>query len=79
VRDLFDTYFTASDSKEGDRRIFPPGIKRVLDEGPNDLAYRARVVVDLIAGLTEKNAIEIHRRLYGDGTATTLDSTASIG
>lgn len=80
VRDLFDTYFTASSSsKEGDRRIFPPGIKRVLDEGPNDPAYRARVVVDLIAGLTEKNAIELHRRLYGDGTATTLDSTASMG
>lgn len=80
VGELFEAYFKASSSGgAGDRRIFPPGVKRVLDEGSNDPAYRARVVVDLIAGLTEKNAVELHRRLYGDGTATTLDATASMG
>lgn len=79
VNELFEAYFKASNSsRAGDRRIFPPGVKRVLDEGPNDPAYRARVVVDLIAGLTERNAVELHRRLYGDGTATTLDATASM-
>ena len=79
VGELFKAYFDASEEgKGGDRRIFPPGPKRTLDEGPNDPAYRARVVVDLIAGLTEEAAVELHRRLFGDGTATTLDATAHM-
>jgi dGTPase len=79
VRELFEAYYAASgEGKDGDRRIFPPGAKRTLDEGGNEPAHRARVVVDLIAGLTEETAVELHRRLYGDGTAVTLDATAHM-
>jgi dGTPase len=79
VRDLFEEYFAASEEgHSGDRRIFPPGVKRTLDEGPNDPAYRARAVVDFIAGLTEETAVELHRRLYGDGNKHTLDATATM-
>lgn len=79
IGELFEAYFDASEEGGGgDRRIFPPGVKRTLDEGPNDSAYRARVVIDLIAGLTEETAVELHRRLYGDGTAITLDATAHM-
>ena len=79
VSDLFEAYYEASgEGKDGDRRIFPPGAKRTLDDGPNDPAYRARVVVDLVAGLTEETAVELHRRFYGDGSALTLDATAHM-
>jgi hypothetical protein len=40
---------------------------------------RARVVVDLIAGLTEDAAIQLHRRLTGGWSAPTLDAMARIG
>jgi dGTPase len=79
VEDLFGAYFDASEAgKRGDRRIFPPDAKRTLEDGPNDAAHRARVVVDLIAGLTEESAFQLHRRLFGDGAATTLDRTADM-
>jgi dGTPase len=79
IKDLFDAYFYASEEgRAGDRRIFPPGTKRTLDEGPNDPAYRARTVIDFIAGLTEETALELHRRLFGEGTKITLDATAHM-
>jgi dGTPase len=79
IEELFGAYFDASEAgKNGDRRIFPPGAKRTLEEGPNDAAHRARVVVDLIAGLTEESAFQLHRRLFGEGAATALDRTADM-
>jgi dGTPase len=79
VRELFEAYYEASgEGQDGDRRIFPPGPKRTLDEGGNDPAHRARVVVDLIAGLTEEAAVELHERLYGDGAGAALDATAHM-
>jgi dGTPase len=79
VEDLFDAYFEASEEgRVGDRRIFPPGVKRTLNDGPNDPAYRARTVIDFIAGLTEETARELHRRLFGERTKITLDATAHM-
>ncbi len=52
IRELFEEYFEASEEgKAGDRRLFPPGPKRALDEGEND-PRTTRVVVDFIGGLT---------------------------
>jgi dGTPase len=77
IRELFAAYHSASAAgPSGDRRIFPAGAKRTLDDGEDDQAERARVIVDLIAGLTERNAVELHRRLTGRSTAVTLDATA---
>lgn len=79
VRELFHAYFKASaPGEDGDRRIFPPGAKAHLEEGA-DPSARARAVVDLIAGMTETAAIQLHRRLTGGWTASALDATAAIG
>jgi dGTPase len=79
ITDLFDAYYKASESgKDGDRRIFPPEARRTLTSEPDDDAHRARMVVDLIAGLTEDAAVKLHARLFGDGPATTLDAIADM-
>jgi dGTPase len=79
IRDLFNFYFDASPKVDGDRRLFPPGAKERLDNLADEPAPRARVVLDLISGLTEDAAIQLHHRLAGGWTAPTLDATAQIG
>ncbi|HEU4701999.1 MAG TPA: dNTP triphosphohydrolase [Conexibacter sp.] len=81
VRELYDCYFRASNPApgKGDRRLFPPTTRERLDSEPGDAASRARVILDLIAGLTETSAIQLHRRLCGGETAVALDHTALIG
>jgi dGTPase len=79
IKELFGFYFDASEAgKKGDRRLFPPGVKEVLDSGSNDAGPRARVVVDMISGLTETAAIQLHRRLAGGWDAPALDATAHM-
>lgn len=78
IGDLFKWYFKASEPK-GDRRVFPPSARERL-EATNDTApERARVVVDLVSGLTETAAIQLHHRLSGGWTGSALDATAVIG
>lgn len=79
IRDLFRFYFEASDAGTGNRRLFPPGARETLEAGPNEAGPRARVVTDLIAGLTESAAIQLHHRMAGGWTAPALDATAQIG
>jgi dGTPase len=78
VTELFEWYFKASEPK-GDRRLFPPGARERLEQGSNSPDARARVVVDLIAGLTETAAVELHRRLRDGGSISVLDGTALVG
>ncbi len=81
VKDLFGWYFDASapGKGKGDQRLFPPSAKeRLFHEGHAPDA-RARVVIDLIAGLTETAAIQLHRGLCGGSAASALDATALIG
>ena len=82
MRDLFEYYMTASDAdpgKGGDRRIFPPGAKQTLDNGPNEQAPPSPCRNRSLSGLTEETAIQLHHRLAGGWTSTTLDATAQIG
>jgi dGTPase len=80
MEDLFKWYFEGSaGGSAGDRRLFPPGAKAQLDTLPDEAAPRARVVVDLLSGLTEDAAIQLHRRMSGGWSAPTLDATAQIG
>jgi len=81
VRELYDCYFRASHPSrgKGDPRLFPPTTRERLEREPSDAASRARVIVDLIAGLTETSALQLHRRLCGGETAVALDHTALIG
>jgi dGTPase len=78
IRELFDFYFEASKREGGDRRLFPPAWRRQLDQEGDDQERRVRLVIDLIAGLTEDSAIQLHRRLVGGSSAPTLDATAHM-
>lgn len=79
MRELFDFYFDASEAGDkGDRRLFPPSAKERLIKSENG-ADRARVVIDLLSGLTESSAVQLHRRLLGGNIDPTLDATALIG
>ncbi len=80
IADLFGWYYDASPAgANGDRRLFPPGARERLEKAGNSPHQRARVVIDLISGLTESSAIQLHRRLSGGWTAPTLDATAVMG
>jgi dGTPase len=78
ISELFEAYFDAS-RKGGDRRLFPPSARERLDRAGETDAARARVVVDLISGLTETAAVQLHQRLMGGWTGPTLDAMATIG
>lgn len=81
VESLFERYFEASGSHSGSDglRLFPPSAKERLDSEDGGDGSRARVVLDLISGLTETAAIELHNRLAGGWTASALDATAAMG
>ena len=80
IGELFDVYYKASAAgKKGDRRIFPPGPLERLQKSDGRAEARTRVVIDLIAGLTETSAVKLHQRLCAGGAATTLDATARMG
>jgi dGTPase len=81
IEDLFGWYYKATDpdKKKGDRRLLPPGAKERIETADDTASARARVVADLIAGMTESSAIQLHRRLSGGWTAPTLDATAVMG
>jgi dGTPase len=81
IRGLFKRYFEASAKDDkGDRRIFPAGAKERLTETEDSDEERARVAIDLIAGLTESGAVKIHQRLEGGwDSVRALDATADFG
>lgn len=80
VKELFDFYFEAcAPDRPGNHHLLPPGTKERLEAGRHTSATRARVVVDLISGLTETAAVQLHRRLCGWGTGPALDATALMG
>jgi dGTPase len=80
ITKLFNCYFEASaDGEAGDSRLFPPEARERLLRSTTPVE-RGRVVVDLIAGLTEAGAMKLHQRLTGGATASkALDATADFG
>lgn len=80
IRRLFDRYYEASDPGEnGDRRVFPPGARERLKTA-SSTEERARIVIDLIAGLTETAAVKLDQRLSGGWMSSeVLDATANLG
>ena len=77
IADLYEWYFKAT-GEHGDKRLLPPGCQERMAGNPNE-AVRSRAVIDLIAGLTEASAIQLHQRLRGGWSAPTLDATATMG
>ncbi len=80
IRRLFRRYYAASDpGEEGDGRLFPPGARERLATA-SSTEERARIVIDLIAGLTEDAAVKLDQRLSGGWTSSeVLDATADLG
>jgi dGTP triphosphohydrolase len=73
IKELFDFYFAAcAPDRNGNHHLLPPGAKERLEAGRHTSATRARVVVDLISGLTETAAVQLHRRLCGWGAGPAL-------
>jgi dGTPase len=81
IRGLFERYLEASaENDKGDRRLFPAGAKERLTKADGSEEERARVAIDLIAGLTERGAVKIHQRLEGGwDSVRALDATANYG
>ena len=81
IRELFDCYYEASSSnrEKGNPSLFPPGARERLRSDEDDQDSRARIVLDLISGLTETTAVQLHHRLCGWGSGPALDAMALIG
>jgi dGTPase len=82
IRCLFKRYFDASRTPEsgGDRRLFPVAARERLKDSDGSERARARIVIDLISGLTETGAVALHQGLEGGWPATrAFDATADIG
>ncbi|MBE2254294.1 MAG: dNTP triphosphohydrolase [Myxococcus sp.] len=74
IRELFTTFWSAAtSSKDHERKILPVQFRELLNDA-SDKTARARLVADLIAGMTERDAISIHQRLTGTALGTVLDS-----
>jgi dGTPase len=75
VRELYRAYETAA--LENEWRLFPPYyVARLRDTPAED--GRKRVVVDLIASMTEASAVEVYRRMAGMVGASISDPTGRL-
>jgi dGTPase len=79
VQMLFNTYLEAAEGDLRQLRIFPPRVQEELLGIENltgdDLSYaRIRAVVDLIAGMTEDQAVRLYRRIGGMAFGSVTDT-----
>jgi len=69
------SYCIAAEPKEKKKRnlgIFPPGFREAIEQARDSDEIR-RYIVDLIASLTERQAIDTFRRLTGVSSGSVLD------
>lgn len=69
IETLYDMYRDAVE--DGDSSMFPPAFAERVDGAKTDAA-KERVVIDLIAGMTEASAVEIYRQDIGVSTGSLL-------
>jgi dGTPase len=77
IRELYTIFREASEAKDWD--IFPIRYREQLDQLERDGKYeqkeeRIRIVADLIAGMTEQQAVAMYQRLTGNSFGTVLDA-----
>ena len=80
VESLWDWYEEAT-QPGGDRRLLPSAYRaRLLDtqKAKEPEKARIRLVTDLVAGLTEKSALELYRRMSGMEPGSVLDAAAHV-
>jgi dGTPase len=71
IRELFEEFHNAA-LLRGELDIFPTPYKELISEA-QDEAEKMRLVTDMIAGMTEQQAINIHRKLSGVNLGSVLD------
>jgi dGTPase len=71
IKRLFEVYSDAAHS-ERTSTIFPPYYREELKEADTPL-QRTRTVVDLIAGMTEPQAVEAYRQVIGAWPSPSLE------
>jgi dGTPase len=71
IQRLFEIYKKAA-SGSTHRNLFPPYYREALEESSDDNSKR-RIVIDLIAGMTEEQALAIHNRLTGVSLGSGLE------
>ncbi|MGI8478053.1 MAG: deoxyguanosinetriphosphate triphosphohydrolase family protein [Thermomicrobiales bacterium] len=72
ITSLFTTFGDAA-SGRGGWNIFPEYFQEALEEADGDGKAVKRIVADLIASMSEGQAVALHRRLTGDGSASAWD------
>jgi dGTPase len=72
IRKLFEIYWQAA-TETKNLGIFPPYYRDAIEESGNDLNAIRRTVVDLVAGMTEVQALEVHNRLIGVSLGSGLE------
>lgn len=72
VRGLFHIFSEAAESAS-ERRLFPAYYQEAIRDGTS-LTERRRIVVDMIAGMTEVQAITLYQRLMGINLGSGLES-----
>jgi dGTPase len=71
VEKLFNIYWEAAQGKRTEH-LFPPYYRRALLDASSEQGKK-RVVVDLIAGMTEEQALAMHNRLTGVSLGSGLE------
>jgi hypothetical protein len=73
---LFEVYADAADS-ESERSLFPPYYREEIEK-TNSTAKRTRLVCDLIAGMTEPEAVGQYRQIMSGGPPLSLQPTGRM-
>ena len=71
IDELFSIYWDAAHGRRS-QHLFPPYYRKALEGSIND-HERRRVVADLIAGMTEEQALTMHNRLNGVSVGSGLE------
>ena len=75
IEDLFGILLDAASRK--DFGVFPPrfaeSLRDMADEGIDAASDLARTVSDYISGMSERESVELHRRLTGASLGSVLD------
>jgi len=74
IKKLFEIYMDAS--REAKRRnLFPAYFRKAIDDAEGDERKVRRTVIDLIAGMTENQALAMHNRFVGVSVGSGLEET----
>jgi dGTPase len=72
IRDLFGIYSEAAQTKS-EHKMFPPYYRERLAQAERGRANSQRICVDLLAGMTERQALALYLRLTGASPGSGLE------